>query len=121
MSELTESIILDSGDLDRRRRELGLYFLYCGERDRELRGRVGKLASFMPFALLRLPSLERRERSVLSPASPTPSSLPRSIDSSVDVGAGPSLSVLRFHMSFLRHRGHRTTLTRALLRSPCSS
>jgi hypothetical protein len=120
MRKLTESITLDSGDLDRRRRKLGLSFLCCGERDRELRGRVGKLASFMPFALLRLPSLKRRERSVSSPAPPTPLS-PRSIGSSVDVGAGPSLSILRFHMSFFRHRGHKTTLTRALLRSPCSS
>ena len=119
MRELTGSIILDSGDLGRK---LGLSFLCRGERDRELRWRVGKLESFMPFALLRLPSLERRDRSVTSPTPPTrSSSLPRSIDSSVDVGAGPAFSILRFHMSFFRHRGHRTTLTSALLGSPCSS
>ena len=76
-----------SGDLDRRRCKLRLSFLCFGERDRELRWRVSKLASFMPFALLRLPSLERRGRSVSSAGPPTPSSLPRSIDSAVDVGA----------------------------------
>ena len=119
MRELTGSIILDSGDLGRR---LGLSFLCRGERDRELRWRVSELESFMPFALLRLPSLEMRDRSGSSPAPPVPSSLlPCSIDSSVDVGPGPSFSILRFHMSFFRHRGHKTTLTSALLRSPCSS
>lgn len=32
-----------------------------------------------------------------------------------------SFAFLRFHMSFLRHRGHKTTLTKADLFSPCST
>src|SRR5580693_1524547 len=114
---------LSDGDRRRRERSRCLSSLCLGERDRELRRRVpvdgpaslvilSRLSATLPF--------ERRNRLISSPSSSTPSSRCSTGPSNGVAGWPASFSLLRFHMSFFRHRGQSTTFTSALLRFPCS-
>lgn len=130
VSELVEEInfvkrtrSMGYGDVDRRRRERWLSFLFLGERDREVRRRMDEPVPTIVLSRLsaRFP-FERRNRSKSSASFSMPSSSPGSTGPSNCVAGGAAaFSLLRFHMSFFRHRGHSTTFTSALLGSPCSS